>query len=176
MLNGRRIADHALLALRQVTSSQLIVANDVGAAAWFPGAHVVRDDQPGLGPLAGIETGLAAAGGGAVLVLAWDMPFVPAALLQELVHRGERAAHAVVPVHGAGAWLEPLCAYYPPDALLVCRGLLARGERQAAALAAILPSTELLRDHELAAFGDPDVMFTSVDSPEQLADMGGAPP
>lgn len=152
------------------------MANDARAEGWFPGARIVRDDTPGLGPLAGIEAGLAAAGGSAVLVLAWDMPLVPAALLQQLVHRAERGSHAVVPVHGEGAWPEPLCAYYPAGALPVCRRLLAQGERRAAALAAALPSTELLADDELATFGDPEVMFTSVDTPEQLADMGGALP
>jgi molybdopterin-guanine dinucleotide biosynthesis protein A len=176
VLDGRRIADHALHALQEATSPQVIVANDPGAASWFPGVQIVTDDRPGLGPLAGIEAGLAAARGRAVLVLAWDMPFVPAALLHELARRAALGARAVVPVHGEEAWREPLCACYPAEALSVCRRLLSQGERQAIALADAVPGTEFVCDDVLAAFGDPAVMFTSVDTPEQLAAVGGALP
>ncbi len=164
-----------MAALRGATASQVIVANDARAAEWFPGVRIVPDLQAGLGPLAGIEAGLAAAQAG-IVVLAWDMPFVPPALLCELVRLGTADDRAVVPVHGAGSQREPLCAYYPSRALAVCRGLLARGERQARALADALPMTALLRDDALSAFGDPVVMFTSVDTPEQLAAVGGALP
>jgi len=162
--------------LDEVASSRLIVANDPGAASWFADMRVIPDVHPGLGPLAGIEAGLAAAGGRGVLVLAWDMPFVPAGLLHELARRGDRGGHAVVPMHGARTWREPLCAYYPADALTLCRRLLAEGERQAAALAATLPGTDFMGDVALEAYGDPAVMFTSVDTPEELAAVGGALP
>lgn len=174
-LAGRRLADHALAALHGATSSQIVVANDARAAQWFPGMHIVADSQPGLGPLAGIEAALAAARTG-IVVLAWDMPFVPAALLRELVRRGDGNDRAVVPKHGPASQREPLCAYYPASALALCRELLARGERRAFALADALQMTELLGDVDLSAFGSPGTMFTSVDTPEQLAAVGGALP
>lgn len=172
---GRRIADHALTALRGASASQLVVANDPRAAEWFPHVRVVADQQPGLGPLGGIEAGLAAVQSG-IVVLAWDMPFVPTALLRELVRLGASGESAVVPVHGPRLQREPLCAYYPSRSLETCRELLARGERRAGALAEALGTTELLGDDALSAFGDPAVMFTSVDTPEQLAAVGGALP
>ncbi len=175
-MNGRPIADGALADLRDVTTSQLVVANDARASGWFPGEHVVADAVAGLGPLAGIETALAAANGRAVLVLAWDMPFVPVHLLRELARRGTAGARAVVPRHGARMQLQPLCAYYPVASLEVCRRLLERGERRAASLAEALPNVEWMRDGELAPFGDPASMFTSIDTPEQLAAVGGALP
>lgn len=151
------------------------MANDPRAAQWFPGMRIVADEQRGLGPLGGIVSALAVAQAG-VVVLAWDMPFVPPELLCELVRRGTAGDRAVVPSHGTPAQREPLCAFYPARALAVGRDLLARADRRAGALADAVSMTELLRDDDLSAFGDPAVMFTSVDTPEQLAAVGGALP
>ena len=175
-MQGRRIADRALDVLRDVTTSQLVVANDARAPQWFPGTEVVKDAVAGVGPLAGLETALAASSGRPVIVLAWDMPFVTAELLREMARRAAGGVRAVVPSHGARAQPQPLCACYPASALVVCRELLERGERRAAALAEALPDVEWMRDEALAAFGDPRSMFTSIDTPEQLAAVGGALP
>ena len=173
MLGGRRIAEHVLSALRAVTTTQLIVANDSAAARWFPGARIIADDTPGLGPLAGIASALQAAGGAAVLVVAWDMPFVTPALLGELRARGERGASAVVPVHGTGARVEPLCAWYGAGSLQTCRALLDAGERRAVALFEALTEAVAIGDDALARFGDASRLFTSVDTPVRLAELGG---
>lgn len=173
MLGGRRIADHVLSALRAVTTTQLIVANDSAAPRWFAGARIIADETPGLGPLAGIATALHAAGGAAVLVVAWDMPFVTPALLGELRARGERGASAVVPVHGESARVEPLCAWYGGESLAPCRKLLDAGERRAVALFEALTDAVAMGDDELARLGDASRLFTSVDTPERLAELGG---
>lgn len=173
-LDGVRIADRALSALRGASSTQLVIANDPAAVGWFPGELVVADETPGLGPLGGLATALHAAGGSPILAVAWDMPFVTAALLSELRRRGEAGARAVVPVHGGEGWAEPLCAWYAPGVLSTCRALLAAGARRAGALLdALLPGAEVVGDDELARFGDPARLFTSVDSPATLAALGG---
>ena len=133
----------------------------------------MKDEQPGLGPLAGLTTALAASSELPIIVLAWDMPFVPAPLLLELRRRGA-GVDAVIPVHGTQR--EPLCAWYSPTALATCRSLLAAGERRAGALAENLRRIAWLKGAELAAFGEPEHIFTSVDTPERLAALGGAPP
>ena len=81
---------------------------------------------------------------------------------------------AVLPVHGAAP--EPLCAWYAPSAMRVCRDLLAQGERRARALAGTLPRVEWLDEAALSDLGDIERMFTSVDTPERLAAVGGALP
>jgi molybdopterin-guanine dinucleotide biosynthesis protein A len=172
-IDGVRIADRVLGALRDATEDQLIVANDPAALTWFPGERVVADSTPGVGPLMGLATALGAADGAAVLVAAWDMPFVTGALLRALRERGERAGAAAAPMHGAARWVEPLCAYYPADALTACRTLLDDGERRAAALLEVLPGVITMDDEALASFGDPARLFDSVDSPEDLAALGG---
>lgn len=173
-LDGVRIADRVLDALRGASTRQLVIANDPAAAQWFPGERVVTDETPGLGPLAGLATALHAAEGSPVLVVAWDMPFVTVELLCELRRRGEAGARAVVPVHGREGWAEPLCAWYAPSVLPTCRRLLEAGARRAGALLdALLPGAETLGDEVLARFGDPARLFTSVDTPDALAALGG---
>jgi molybdopterin-guanine dinucleotide biosynthesis protein A len=172
-IEGERIADRALAALRGAADEVVVVANDPRADAWFPQERVVPDEAPGLGPLAGVATALAAAEGAAVLVVAWDMPFVTVELLRELRRRGEAGASAVVPVHGAAGWTEPLCAWYGPSALGCCRTLLAGGERRAGALLDALPHSVRMEASELSRLGAPARLFTSVDTPEQLASLGG---
>jgi molybdopterin-guanine dinucleotide biosynthesis protein A len=175
-VDGQRIADRALAALRGATDTQLVVANDPRGTRWFPGLRVVADVQPGLGPLGGLATALESANGAAVIIAAWDMPWIPGTLLRALRAQGEAGAGAVVPVRGAEGRPEPLCAYYAAAALAHCRALLASGERRMSALARTLPDVVTLRDAELARFGDPAHMFASIDSPEELAAIGGSFP
>ncbi|MDB4882720.1 MAG: Molybdopterin-guanine dinucleotide biosynthesis protein [Gemmatimonadetes bacterium] len=176
VVGGLRIADRVMAALREATDLQLVVANDERAARWFRGARIVPDDEAGVGPLAGLRSALAAADGAAVIVVAWDMPFVSGGLLSALRALGESGASAVAPVHGEPPVLEPLCAYYSPAALEQCDRLLALGERRAGALFDALPGARQFGGAALAALGDPDQLLCSVDTPDALAALGGKPP
>ena len=175
-IGGVRLADRVLEALRASTATQVVVANDPAAREWFPHQRIIADEQRRLGPLAGIAAALGAAEGQPVIVVAWDMPFVSAELLQRLQARAvvHSDVDAVVPVHGASR--QPLCAWYAPSAGPVCRSLLERGERRARALAASLPRVEWLDSLAMAGLGDLEHLFTSVDTPERLAAVGGALP
>jgi len=176
MVDDIRIADRILAALRGATDTQLVVSNDPSAERWFPSLPVVADAVPGLGPLAGLETALRAADGSAVMVVAWDMPFVTTPLLRGMRAVGEIGAAAVVPAHGEPPVLEALCAYYAPEALPVCSRLLADGERRAHALFSALQSAVMIPERVLAEHGDPERLFLSVDSQEQLEALAGAMP
>ena len=171
-----RIADRILAVLRGATDTQVVVSNDPAAEQWFPSFRVVADATPGLGPLAGIETALRAAEGAAVMVVAWDMPFVTTPLLRGMRALGESGAAAVVPVHGEPPVLEALCAYYATDALPVCSRLLAGGERRAHALFAALPTALTIPERVLVEHGDPERLFLSVDTQEQLEALSGVMP
>ena len=176
LVDGLRIADRALAALRGATDRQIVVANDPRAPHWFPSVPIVGDAEEGLGPLHGLRTALAAARGEPVVVVAWDMPFVTTALLAALRSEGQRGADAVVPVGGNPPRAEPLCAYYGSAALAACEALLTTGERRAAALHEALPNARAMRGSALAAFGDPARLLLSVDTLEDLAVLGGRLP
>ena len=73
---------------------------------------VVPDPVPDLGPLAGVASGLDAARGAICVVLAGDLPFVTADLVDRLSRElaSDAELDAVVPHARGGA--QPLCAAY----------------------------------------------------------------
>ncbi len=175
-VDGIRIADRVLTVLRGATDMQFVVSNEDDARDWFPSLPVFADVQRGLGPLAGIETALRAAAGASVLIVAWDMPFVTTPLLRGMRALGEIGSSAVVPEHGDPPVLEPLCAYYAANTLDLCSTLLERGERSARALADALPSAIRIPERVLVEHGDPDRLFLSVDTQEELEALAGMMP
>lgn len=165
-VGGRRVIDRVAEVLASATDELLLIANDPAAAGWLPGVRVESDLRPGCGSLGGIHAALSRAGG-AVLVVAWDMPFVPAPLLAALRVLGERA-DAAVPESGSRRGLEPLCAYYSGSCLLPVEQRLDAGDRRVISFfddvhVARLPAREVSR------FGDPALMFMNVNSPDELA-------
>lgn len=176
LVDGLRIADRALSALRGATDRQLVVANDARAARWFPELEIVADAREGLGPLHGLRTALAAASGDPVLVVAWDMPFVTTALLALLRAEGRLGVPAVLPAAGVPPVPEPLCAWYSPEALATCDRLLAAGESRAAALHEALEGARVFGEAALAALGDPARLLSSVDTLADLTALGGRLP
>ena len=88
------------------------------------------DLRPGrLGPLAGIEAGLAAAATDAVLVVAVDLPRVESGLLTRLLEAS--AGHDAAAPRLSGR-PEPACACYRKTALAVVSRRLDRGRLKAA--------------------------------------------
>jgi molybdopterin-guanine dinucleotide biosynthesis protein A len=165
-VGGVRVLDRVAAALRAVPCDDLLlIANAPDAATWLPGARVVRDRRPGLGALGGLHAALSQARG-PVLVVAWDMPFVPTALLAALAAAVHAGAPAAVPSGPHGP--EPLCACYGPSCLTIVERLLDAGERRASALAEAAQAIPLGTD-EVARFGDPATMFTNVNTPDDLS-------
>ena len=157
------LLDHALARLRAVAADVRILC---GAERRYldRGRPVEPDLARGVGPLAGVLTGLTAARGSPGLFLAVDLPRVPVALLARLV---ERLAgwDAVVPVSPRGP--EPLCAAYGPACLEPIRARIAAGDFK---MTAFWPEVRVLRlePTELAAFGDPADLFRNLNAPEDL--------
>jgi molybdenum cofactor guanylyltransferase len=129
-LGAARVADGPLQALAEVCDEVVIAANDPAADAWFPGHRVVRDRIAHLGALGALSTALDAGDGRAVVVCAWDMPFVPAHLLNAFAETVEAGASCCVPSHADGS-LEPLCAGYAAACAPIARLLVESGERAA---------------------------------------------
>ena len=122
-------------------------------------------DGPGRGPAAGILGAAAAYPGRPLLVLACDLPGVPAALLAELAR--SRRYDWTAPRWRGG--IEPLCALYGPASLAalaerVGRGLLApHGLAEDGRLA-----VRFLEGEALARFGPPEEVFFNLNTPEDL--------
>jgi molybdopterin-guanine dinucleotide biosynthesis protein A len=156
------LIDRVAAALRGAADDLLLVANDAGADTWLPGVRRVTDVRPGLGPLGGIHAALASTKG-AVLVVAWDMPFVSPALLSAL-RRIALARHCAVVPESAPGRLEPTCALYAQSCRAELERWLDAGSRNAAALLGDCPCVRVLSVEEASVFGDPDRMFFSVNT------------
>jgi len=105
------------------------------------GIHVLRDDQPHCGPLAGLTTGIAALKGRADAALACgcDTPLLVPGFIARMFER--LADHQIAAPHD-GQRFHPLAAVYRADVLPIAESLLAAGERS---LQALLERCDLCR-------------------------------
>lgn len=165
-VGGKRVLDRVVEALAPATDELLLVANDPAASEWLPGVRLERDLRPGCGGLGGIHAALAHAKTD-VIVVAWDMPFVPARLIAALRALGE-LADVVVPESDSRRGVEPLCAYYSGRCLAPIERRLAAGERR---IVSFFDEVKVARipAPEVAVFGDPAVIFMNINSPDDLA-------
>ena len=164
-VGGRRLIDRAAAAVADATDGLLLVANDPTAAAWLPGATVIGDARPGGGALSGLHAALAHAQSD-IVVVAWDAPFVPAALLHALRDAGEfEDAGAAVPRSGARFGFEPLCAWYAASCLAAIDRALDDGRLHAGGWQRAVRLLEV----DPSPFGDPATIFLNVNSPDDLA-------
>jgi molybdenum cofactor guanylyltransferase len=164
-VGGRRIIDRVADALRDATDDLLLIANDPSAGAWLPDVRLAGDVLRDRGSIGGIHAALAHAGT-AVIVVAWDMPFVPAALLQRL-RTLDAKADVAVPESGSRRGLEPLCAYYAPPCLAAIERALALDDRRVIGFYDQVRVARLPAE-DVATFGDPTLLFLNVNTPDEL--------
>lgn len=172
-IGGARIIDRVADALRPASDALLLIANDASAREWMPGVRVMPDARPGDGALGGVHAALTHAGTD-ILLIAWDMPFVPPGLLRELRARGEAlGVDAVLPESaGSGRGVEPLCAWYSWRCLPAVTAALDAGDRRVIAFHdAVRVARVPLR--EVAAFGDAERIFGNVNTPDDLVALEG---
>lgn len=156
---GVSLAAHAVDRLRRLGLEVLVADRGRGLV---PGA-VSCTDGPGAGPAAGILGAAAQRPDCALLVVACDLPLVPAAVLQQLRDAGP--ADWVVPRHARG--IEPLCACFRPAALHQLARRVAADRLAVHGLASIPALT--VRYLEGAALGDdPSRAFLNVNRPQDL--------
>ena len=165
-MGGVRILDRLVDAFATAFGElPLLVANEPDAAGWRTDLQVLADLTPGAGALGGILTAVAA-DQRPVVCVAWDMPFVPAALLR-LLADGLQGADAVLPPSGGRRGVEPLCAGYGPACRAAIEAAIARGDLRAIGFHSAV-RTCILPAEAVAACGDPDLLFFNVNTPDDL--------
>ncbi len=168
LVGGKRILDRVVDAMVDAFGTPpILIANDPAAAEWRPDLEVRADLRPGEGALGGLHTAVHAGAGAAVVVAAWDMPFIPAGLLRELA-AGLADHDAVLPASDGRRGVEPLLAAYAPACEAAIIRALDRGDRRAIAFhdgvrVGILPL------ERVRAFGDPAHIFLNVNTSDELA-------
>ncbi|MDT8436871.1 MAG: molybdenum cofactor guanylyltransferase [Gemmatimonadota bacterium] len=168
-VRGVALADRALAALEGAADRVAVVANDPRDAG--TSRHPVRPDVlPGRGVLGGILTAVRWAreeGRDAALVLACDMPLVPAALLRRLAERAG-PGRVVLPASDGPRGMEPLCAAYGAATGPAIEDALGRGERAVISFFADV-EIDVLPIDEVRRFGPPERLFWNVNRPEDRA-------
>ena len=121
-LGGRSLAEIQADKLRSLGLDDIMLS---GSGHSVPGVRTVPDEQPGQGPLGGLQACLRAARRPACLVLSVDVPLLPAELLAELIgaHTGGVTALR------RGDAVEPLIAVYDSSLYETCGELLQTGRR-----------------------------------------------
>lgn len=165
LLGGTRIIDRQLAILRTLSEDVTVVANDPTryAALQLP---VVPDLVPGAGALGGVYTALDIARHDVVVVLACDLPFVTADLLDRLITEADDTVDAVVPRSRRG--LEPLCAVYRKRCAPVLRERIETGALQLSALPDVLRVREV-GPAALAPYDATGRLFANVNTPHDYA-------
>ena len=168
LVGGRRIIDRVVDALRPVTTEVVLAANDASSANWLPGVVVLHDRIRDAGGLAGVEAALAR--GTDALVVAWDMPFVPVAVLEDIVATANADdADVVVPESNSPFGFEPFCAYYAARVAAELTAFLTSGSRAPRDFLARLKRARRVPRQRIERIGDPGRLFLSVNSPQDLA-------
>jgi molybdopterin-guanine dinucleotide biosynthesis protein A len=162
MLDGRTLLERALELAPSVTKDVRVVGGAEKFAAFAP---VVEDVFRECGPLGGIHAALRASAAELNLMLAVDVPFVPAELLRYLVARA-RGSDAIATVPRAGAW-QPLCAVYRREFGDVAEKALRAGRYRINALFAEI-RVQAVEEEELALAGFSAGMFRNLNTPEEL--------
>ena len=163
-IRGVRIIDRVRAALEPVVDDLLLIANDDRASEWLPDVPCAGDVLRDVGSVAGIHAALVHAGT-PVVVVAWDMPFVPPGLLRALRDAG-RESDAAVPESDSRRGLEPLCAYYSPSCTGAIERRIAAGDRRVIAFYDDVRVTRVPAE-VVSQFGDPALLFMNVNTPEE---------
>lgn len=163
-LDGVTLAERAAGRLAPICSRVLVADRGRSTVAGFESVP----DGAGEGPAAGLLGAARKAPGRPLLVLGCDLPAVPSKLLAHLAELAEeRGADLALPRSRRG--LEPLAGYYGPRALASLGRQVAAGHY---ALRRLLEdpalTVVLLEGDALAAFGPTEVLFSNLNTPEEL--------
>jgi molybdopterin-guanine dinucleotide biosynthesis protein A len=138
-----------------------------GGAARLEGVRYIPGERPGgLGPLAGMEAGLASALYPLTFIAAGDMPFLTQSMVGFLLGRLARGGVlAVVPRYRGR--IHPLCAAYARMLLPRLETTLDGGSRAVHGFLEGVDEVEYVGE-ELRRFGDPGLLLMNVNSPGDL--------
>jgi molybdopterin-guanine dinucleotide biosynthesis protein A len=162
VVGGRTIRERQLAEAALVSDDLMLVGG--GTAA---GARSLTDRWVNSGPLGGLEVALHEARQTDVIVLACDMPFVTAPLLQCLV--AELGDYdAVVPMTERG--YHPLCAVYARRCHAKIVEHLTRGDLMLMRLLHAL-RVRSLSESQLSRFGRPEKLLANLNTPTALDEI-----
>lgn len=160
-VGGPRILDRQLAVLRRVADPIFVVGRT--GQPLPDGVRAVPDAVPGAGALGGIYTAIVASPHERTLVVACDMPFLTAPLIERLAAED---ADIVIPRTTRG--YEPLCAIYAKACSQGMRERIGHGDLRASILPIGVRIAELGPD-VLAALDPDGLLFVNINTPHDYA-------
>lgn len=149
-------------------ADELLVTTNEPEHFTFLSLPLIPDVQPGIGALGGLLTALSAAHGEWLAVVACDMPFVSARLLQVQFELLKFSGADLVVPETAGNY-EPFHALYRRETCLAAvEAALAEGKRR---MISWFPQVQVrvMTPEEIRAIEPDQLVFENVNTPEELA-------
>jgi len=163
-VSGQPLLNRALGTVRELGAVEVFISGRPGVDYSSLNCPVLLDPQPGLGPLAGIERALGAAGSPLLLVLAVDLPRMTTLFLRQLLEHCEPAAGVVPVLHGQ---FEPLAAIYPGRCHAVAHEFLAQSRYAVRDFAAACQLQRFVRAYAVSS--DDAGCFANWNQPSEMA-------
>jgi molybdopterin-guanine dinucleotide biosynthesis protein A len=169
VVGGEELWRRQVRTLREAGASEIIVARAGRESLDEPGLRTVPDAAPGCGPLGGLVAGLRPAKTRWILVLAVDLPLMPAGFLREMIAMAELDGRGVVPV--IDGRFEPLAAVYVNGCLALAEESLLSQQLSMQALVHLCLTAGLMRSFEVRAHER--AYFRNVNTPEDWRRLSG---
>lgn len=161
-VEGQPLVSRTVQKLAALSDDLLVVSGDpVRYEPLALPARLISDEQPGVGSLMGIYSGLRASRHPHALAVACDMPFLSIPLLRYMVPLAD-GYDVVIP--RLGGFLEPLHAIYGRSCLPFMAGLLEQGRRQIIAFFDHV-RVRYVEESEIERFDPHHLSFVNVNTP-----------
>jgi molybdopterin-guanine dinucleotide biosynthesis protein A len=163
-LSGRTLLEHALAALREVSSDVAILGKKELYGSLGP---VCEDIFPECGPLGGIHAALSSSKTQFNLIIAVDTPFLAPQFLSYMADRAIESG-AIVTTPEIDDYTQPLCTIYSLDFRAMAEEALRQGNYK---IVPLFPRdrTLVIKEAELRQFAFAADMFENLNTPEDLA-------
>lgn len=163
-VGGKRIIDIIVERLSRYFDDIVIITNQPEIYQDL-GVKVASDVIPHQGPLSGLHAGLIHTDGDAIFAVACDMPFINMDLAFYMIDLLP-GFHAVAPL--VKGRFQPLFAVYGRSCLPIFEDCLLHGRLKVSRVYQEELNVKYISHEEVARFGDADVIFCNVNSPEKL--------
>lgn len=166
ILEGRPLLHHAITSVQELADEVVVVAPVDHDPPVPDGVHVVHDDLPFEGPLAGLVVGLRASTADRVLVIGGDMPSLVPSVASALIDELQSGASAAVLEQASRARPLPMALQRIP-ALERGEELVEAGERRLRALVDVLEAI-VIPEPEWRALDPQGRSVIDIDTPKDL--------
>lgn len=171
IIDGTTVFERITGVIDDIFDEIIIVTNNPEEFSSHSQYRITKDIYPGLGPIAGIHSGLSSCSGDAVFVFAGDMPFLDKKLISDMISDFEGSSSEII-VPQIGTNIEPLHAIYRKDLVNDLEKFIVKGKSRAI--------RDFIFEKNYSLFSVEDTpgnrkAFTNINSPQDLKNLFPGP-